>query len=161
MDRTHYGVHAELEAVADELLRQQVAKLPRSEKMDILTAWKERDRYSREIYTSEGFPDPAVRKGMFNRSWNPQHGHLNSRDGQARGGRTEEIQFYVPKQGYEDRAGKVYSGKMRPQSACRVIRWGPHQRLQCITCIRYIPWGDEAVCSKCQTIYVRDETLYA
>lgn len=162
MDRVFYGVHLELETVADELLRQQVANLPRSEKMDVLTPWKERDRLSREIYTTDGVPDPSVRSGMYHRAWNPKHGHLNSRDGATRGGRTDDLQCYVSRQGYEDWAGQVYEGPLgpvRPQSACRIIRWGRNIRLQCIPCSRYISWGHQSICSNCRTIYVNDEVL--
>lgn len=53
----------------------------RSAKADILTPWKEEDRERREILTGTGFADPAVRRGMYHRAWNPLHSHLNSRDG--------------------------------------------------------------------------------
>jgi hypothetical protein len=53
----------------------------RTAKSDILTPWKEEDRYNREVYTASGVADPAVRRGMFRRAWNPMHPHLNSRDG--------------------------------------------------------------------------------
>ena len=53
-------------------------------KSDVLTAWKEQDRRSHEVYVSEGVPDPAVRRGMFHRALNPTRPELNSRDGHAR-----------------------------------------------------------------------------
>ena len=158
MDRTHYGVHAELEAAADEILRQAVAELPRSQKMDILTPWKERDRLSREIYTAEGMPDSAVRRGMYNRAWNPRDGHLNSRDGHVRGHRTYEVFAYWSDESYQDRAGKVVVGYLsRPLSECRILRWGSQVRLQCTFCHLYLPSGPIVRCSRCRTTYVPDE----
>jgi hypothetical protein len=77
-------VNVQLEEMANELIRQSLAGVTaRSAKSDILTPWKERDRLSREVYSSSGTPDPAMRKGMYHRAWNPQHSHLNSRDGVA------------------------------------------------------------------------------
>lgn len=158
MDRTHYGVHAELEAAADEILRQAVAELPRSQKMDILTPWKERDRLSREIYTSDGVPDSAVRCGMYNRAWNPRDGHLNSRDGHVRGQRTSELFAYWSEESYRDRAGKVVLGwTRRSLSECRILRWGSQVRLQCGPCHRYLPSGPVVRCARCRTTYVPDE----
>jgi hypothetical protein len=82
--RLHHGVHAELEEMANELIRQSLAGVTaRSAKSDILTPWKERDRYSHEVYSSSGTVDASTRRGMYNRAWNPQHSHLNSRDGIA------------------------------------------------------------------------------
>lgn len=157
MDRTHYGVHKELEAAADEILRQAVADLPRSQKMDILTPWKERDRISREVYTAEGFPDSAVRRGLYHRVWNPGSAHLNSRDGHIRGNRTTELTAYISESGFQDRAGKVYNGPLRSQLTCRRLMWGSIVRLQCAPCRRYLANGPEVVCRKCGTIYLSEE----
>lgn len=160
MDRTHYGVHKELEALADEMLREAVADLPRSQKMDILTPWKERDRLSREIYTADGIPDPSVRSGMYNRAWNPRDSHLNSRDGHVRGQRTHENFAYWSEESYKDRAGKVITGWVRrPMSECRIVRWGSQERLQCIPCRRYLAAGPEARCKRCRTMYVCEEEM--
>lgn len=157
VDRVHSGVHKELEAAADELLRQAVADLPRSEKMDILTPWKERDRLSREVYTSDGVPDPAVRLGMYNRSWNPGAAHLNSRDGHVRARRTEESSVYVPETSYQDWAGQVIIGwTQRPLSDCRVVRWGNQVRLQCVPCRRYLAVRSPVQCRRCRTTYVEE-----
>lgn len=156
MERTHYGIHKELEAAADEMLRQAVAELPRSQKMDILTPWKVRDRLSREVYTSDGAPDSAVRSGMYNRAWNPRDGHLNSRDGHVRGARTHEVSAYWSDESYQDRAGKIYTGPLRMQAECRQLSWGRTIRLQCAPCRRYLAIGDEAVCRKCGTVYIKE-----
>lgn len=157
MARVYYGVQKDLEAAADEILRQQVADLPRSQKMDILTPWKERDRLSREVYTADGIPDPAVRRGIYHRVWNPGNPHLNSRDGLVRARRTEEPGAYVPEEGYRDKAGRVFNGKLRLQDSCRRLSWGTTVRLQCPPCRRYLPVGDEVSCKRCGTIYIKRE----
>jgi len=157
MERVHYGVHAELEAAADEILRQAVATVPRSQKMDVLTPWKERDRLSKEVYTAEGVPDPAVRSGMYNRVWNPRNTHLNSRDGHTQARRTDEISVYLSEEAYRDRAGRVFNGRLRLQTTCRRLTWGRVSRLQCPPCRRYLPVGNEVVCSKCGTTYISEE----
>jgi hypothetical protein len=80
--RLRNGVSRALEDEADRLLRESLAGVTsRSAKSDILTEWKYEDRISKEVYTSTGFADPAVRKGMYRRSWNRRYPHLNSRDG--------------------------------------------------------------------------------
>ena len=158
--RTHYGIHKELEAAADEILRQEVANLPRSQKMDILTPWKERDRLSREIYTADGIPDSALRLGMYNRAWNPGSAHLNSRDGHFRARRTEENSVYVPERSYQDWAGKVITGWIqRSITECRVLRWGSQTRLQCVPCHRYLGAGPQVRCHRCRTTYVSEEMM--
>jgi hypothetical protein len=68
--------------VANALIAQSLKGVTsRSAKSDILTPWKEEDRARREILTSTGTADPIVRRGMFRRTWNSRHSHLNSRDG--------------------------------------------------------------------------------
>lgn len=162
MDRLHFGIHKELEEAADELLRQAVAKLPRSQKMDILTPWKERDRLSREVYTSEGIPDPSVRSGIYHRAWNPQNVYLNSRDGQVRGDRCAETFAYFreSEEEYNRLAGEVLVRYIRSQAECRVLRGGSWARLQCVPCCRYLPTGDRVTCRKCGTVYVNEAVIY-
>lgn len=84
MGKLRNGVYQPLEDIADEIIRQEVASLPRSEKMDVLTPWKQKERYRREVYASEGIVDPSIRRGMFHREWNPDYPHLNARDGHTR-----------------------------------------------------------------------------
>lgn len=85
MGRLRYGVHRPLEDEADRLIAQSLKTVTRhSDKSDILTPWKADDRKSREVYTSSGVPDRALRQGMFHRAWNRKQPHLNSRDGMAR-----------------------------------------------------------------------------
>ena len=80
--RLRNGVCKALEDAADAMLAASLKGVTsRSAKSDILTPWKLEDRAKREILTSTGTADPAVRRGMFRRTWNPRHSHLNSRDG--------------------------------------------------------------------------------
>lgn len=80
--RLRNGTCRELEAQADELIRQSLEGVTRrSEKSDILTPWKQQDRWDHEVYPGSGTADPAVRKGVFGRIWNSKYPHLNSRDG--------------------------------------------------------------------------------
>lgn len=80
--RLRNGTCRALEDIADALIAQSLAGVTsRTAKSDILTKWKEEDRARREILTSTGYADPAVRKGMFRKAWNSRHSHLNSRDG--------------------------------------------------------------------------------
>jgi hypothetical protein len=65
----------------DGFLWNGPAVTSRMAKSDILTPWKLEDRMEREILTSTGVADPAVRRGMFHRAWNPARPDLNSRDG--------------------------------------------------------------------------------
>ena len=79
------GVHAPLEDVANEILRQHLSGITKhSDKADVLTPWKETARRSREVYVPSGTPDSSVRKGNFNRSANLGSPHLNSSPGGAR-----------------------------------------------------------------------------
>lgn len=80
--RLRHGVCRELEDQATELIRRSLDGVTsRAAKSDILTPWKEEDRYNHEVYTSGGVADPAVRRGIYGRAWNSKHSHLNSRDG--------------------------------------------------------------------------------
>lgn len=84
MGRLRNGVYLPLEEAANEILRKHLAPLPRSQKTDVLTEWKERDRKNKEVYSSEGTVDPAIRRGMYHRAWNSDKPHLNARDGYTR-----------------------------------------------------------------------------
>jgi hypothetical protein len=80
--RLRHGTCRELEDQADELIRRSLEGVTsRAEKSDILTPWKQQDRWDHEVYTGSGVADPAVRLGMFNRTWNGKYPHLNSRMG--------------------------------------------------------------------------------
>jgi hypothetical protein len=78
------GVHGPLEAAADEILWNSLRGVTsQSAKSDILTPWKEQDRRNREVLSSGGTVDPAIRRGMYHRVANHAYPHLNSRDGVA------------------------------------------------------------------------------
>lgn len=80
--RLRNGVCRPLEDLADALIAESLRGVTsRTAKSDILTKWKEEDRARREILTSTGYADPAVRRGMFRKAWNSRHSHLNSREG--------------------------------------------------------------------------------
>jgi hypothetical protein len=80
--RLRHGVCHQLEEEADRLIADSLKGVTsRDAKSDILTPWKLEDRLNREVMTSTGVADPAVRRGMFHRRWNSKHSHLNSRDG--------------------------------------------------------------------------------
>lgn len=99
MGFVRHGVHKELEAAADELIRESLEGVTSMEaKKDILTPWKEQDRRNREVYSASGVPDAALRKGMYHRAWNSRDTHLNSREGIARGSRTGSLSDFVDNQ---------------------------------------------------------------
>ncbi|MCW2929903.1 MAG: hypothetical protein JWM19_865 [Actinomycetia bacterium] len=80
--RLRNGTCRELEDQANELIRESlVGVTSRAAKSDILTEWKQQDRWDHEIYVASGTADPAVRRGQFSRTWNGKYPHLNSRDG--------------------------------------------------------------------------------
>lgn len=82
------GVHAELEAAADQMLWDSLKGVTSHQaKSDILTPWKLQERQRRELMVPSGTPDPAVRKGVYHRSINTTRPELNSRDGVVRGRR--------------------------------------------------------------------------
>lgn len=79
------GTHAGLEAEANRMLRESLRGVTKhSAKSDILTPWKEAERYRREVYVASGVPDASTRRGNFHRVTNPTRPELNSRDGISR-----------------------------------------------------------------------------
>jgi hypothetical protein len=101
--RLRNGTCRELEAEADEILRQALAGITsRAAKSDILTPWKYQDRLDHEVFTGTGVADPAVRRGQYNRAWNPMHRHLNSRDGYYPVQRTQNgMDTYTGEESYD------------------------------------------------------------
>lgn len=102
MNMPRHGVHAALEAEANRLIKESMAGVTsQSAKSDILTPWKEKDRRDREVYVESGVPEVSTFRGMYNRAWNPEHTHLNSRDGVVRAKRirTQGIQSHVNEYG--------------------------------------------------------------
>lgn len=99
------GVHAQLEAEADRIIHGHLKQITRhQDKSDILTPWKEQDRRSHEMYVGTGVPDPAERSGMFHRSLNPRHRHLNS----ATNGSLNNHKTHKASQGYEQAPGSAW-----------------------------------------------------
>ncbi|WP_428957826.1 DUF7236 family protein [Streptomyces sp. cg35] len=83
--RIRHGVDPELEALADEILKQSFLDVPNpEEKAKILTRYMLQNRARREVYVSGGTPDGAVRKGSFHRAINRKYPHLNAVEGVAR-----------------------------------------------------------------------------
>lgn len=143
----HSGVHQQLEEAATELLRRSLEGVTSmSEKSDILTPWKEMDRRRREVYTAEGVPDAALRRGMYHRAWNSHHPHLNSVDGRVPnptvlvGGATEP-RFHRNVDGLN--LGEVYDLR---------ITWGSQVRIKCPGCSRFVRAALEISCS-CGSVF--------
>lgn len=81
MNYVRSGVHPQLEAEADRLIKESLEGVTsQSAKSDILTPWKEQNRKSKEVYTAAGSPDSSTRSGMFHRVINRTKPHLNSVD---------------------------------------------------------------------------------
>jgi hypothetical protein len=101
--RLRNGTCKELEAQADELIRRSLEGVTsRAAKSDILTPWKQQDRWDHEVYTGSGFADPAVRKGQFSRAWNSKYPHLNSREGHYPVRRAQDgLDEYTGDDGYD------------------------------------------------------------
>lgn len=99
------GVHRPLEEEANRLIRESLKGVTKhSEKSDILTPWKEAERYRREVYVASGSPERAVRQGMFHRVTNPSKPELNSRDGiaRARTGFSSSLSDFVDENGMDE-----------------------------------------------------------
>lgn len=84
MSIMRHGIHPELEAIADKLIKDSLVGVTKySEKSDILTPWKENMRRKREVLTASGTPDASIRQGMYHRKLNTTRPELNSRLGIA------------------------------------------------------------------------------
>lgn len=85
MGQLRIGIHRLLEDEANRLIKESLRGVTKhSEKSDILTPWKQMERYRREVYSRSGVVDASIRRGMFHRASNPSKPELNSRDGVAR-----------------------------------------------------------------------------
>jgi hypothetical protein len=90
------GVHPQLEAEADRLIRESLEGVTsQAAKSDILTPWKEQNRRSREVYPASGSPDSSIRQGMYHREINRTLPHLNSVDGVPGGGKRNTAVDYT------------------------------------------------------------------
>lgn len=158
MGQLHSGVHPTLDDAATELIRASLEGVTSmSEKSDVLTPWKEMDRKRREVYTKDGVPDGAVRRGMYHRAWNSNSPHLNSVEGRVppvldalRTGQSEP-RFHRSEESVE--LGEVYDLR---------VHWGQQVRIKCPVCAKYLKTAElEAQCG-CGSIYSKtpDEGHY-
>jgi hypothetical protein len=185
--RLRHGVHAQLEEAATELIRKSLEGVTaRSEKADILTAWKEKDRLSREVYTSSGLADGSLRRGMYHRAWNSESQHLNSRDGMMPPTRipsslmehieadesvgTSLRRLVVNRNPLRDDEAIEMTSAERAVVAGRttlrvapISRWGSQTRYKCRNCTCYMAKPSDSgtmTCRRCLTVYqpYEDET---
>lgn len=149
MAQLHYGLHAQLEEAATELIRKSLEGVTSmAEKSDILTPWKEMDRRRREVYTPDGAPDAALRRGMYHRAWNPWYPELNSTEGRApveslNGGSAAVRVPYDEEQGVC--VGLVYN---------LALKWGSQSRLKCPGCSHFFRDTESFEC-KCGAVLRR------
>jgi hypothetical protein len=103
MGRLRYGRHVSLEEMADGMIKKSLQGVTSyADKSDILTPWKQEQRYRREVYVASGTPDSQLRRGMFGRVLNRAQPHLNARDGFAvprRAGTNDSLEEFVDGQG--------------------------------------------------------------
>ncbi|MEU6362232.1 DUF7236 family protein [Streptomyces albidoflavus] len=85
MSRLRHGIDPVLEEEADALIKASFQDNPDPQaKGLILTKYMMQSRVRREVYTAEGTPDGAVRRGSFGRAINRAYPHLNATEGVAR-----------------------------------------------------------------------------
>jgi len=143
MGQLHSGVHQQLDDAATELIRQSLEGVTSmSEKSDILTPWKDADRKRREVYSEEGIPDGALRRGMYHRAWNSLYPHLNGADGKVRPKANDQfVGRAAPRfdRGAEDdvQPGDVYDLR---------VYWGSQVRIKCLICAKYVQARLEITC---------------
>lgn len=111
--RVHSGTNAQLEAYADQLIKDSLEGVTsREAKSDIITPWKQKHRDLHEILSRSGAAiDPAIIRGTFSKAWNATAPHLNSREGAARAPRMPST--WDPEEG-------TYSGALSPQMAAAI-----------------------------------------
>jgi hypothetical protein len=147
MGQIHSGVHQQLEDAATELIRKSLEGVTSmSAKSDILTPWKDQDRKRREVYTGDGVPDGALRRGMYHRAWNSMSPHLNSIEGRAPTaiGRSDgQSAPRFDRGGDEVQPGDIYDLR---------IQWGSQIRIKCPICSKYIPDELEVHC-RCGSVF--------
>ena len=148
MGQLHSGVHQQLDDAATELIRKSLEGVTSmSAKSDILTPWKDQDRRRREVYSGEGVPDGALRRGMYHRAWNSRSPHLNSIEGTAAAsaiGRGDGVSAPLFDRGGEDiQPGDVYDLR---------ITWGRQVRIKCPVCAKFVRARLEVVCT-CGSVF--------
>lgn len=106
LGRLRSGRYEPLEALADEMLRRSLVGVTKySDKADILTPWKFQMRQRREVLTVSGFPDAAIRQGIYRRAANATRPELNSRGGIARARTNGVVHYHEPYHYPEDHFG--------------------------------------------------------
>lgn len=147
MGRLHSGIHQQLDDAATELIRRSLEGVTSmSAKSDILTPWKDQDRKRREVYSKDGVPDGALRRGMYHRAWNSRHPHLNSVDGKVPVPADLSAGVSVPhfhRSEDEVEVGESYDLR---------ILWGSQVRIKCPVCAKYMKKSLEIVC-RCGSIF--------
>jgi hypothetical protein len=154
MGQLHSGVHQPLDDAATELIRQSLEGVTSmSEKSDVLTPWKELDRRRREVYTEEGVPDGALRRGMYHRAWNSRYPHLNSVEGKV--GPQTRLTLGANSQTPQFNRGST----PQPGDVCDLrVYWGSQERIKCIACAKYLrPMGLEVTC-RCGSVFSKMPT---
>jgi hypothetical protein len=147
MGQLHSGIHQQLDDAATEMIRKSLEGVTSmAAKSDILTPWKDQDRKRREVYSAEGAPDGALRRGMFYRAWNSTHRHLNSVDGKVplpadlrTGG---DPRFHRDENAVE--MGEVYDLR---------IYWGSQIRIKCPICSKYVRGDTLEVVCRCGSVF--------
>jgi hypothetical protein len=148
MGQLHFGVHQQLEDAATEIIRKSLEGVTSmSAKSDILTPWKEQDRKRREVYTLEGVPDGALRRGMYHRAWNSTYPHLNSADGKVRP-RASDLSVGQPEPRFARSDDEIQPGDIYDLR----IQWGKQVRIKCPICSKYIQDALEIVC-RCGSVF--------
>lgn len=77
--KERFGTWSLAEGYSEYLITKSFTSLSHLKKKDVLTVWKQKDRWRHEVYVP--LADPSVRSGMYNRVLNPRQYWLNSRDG--------------------------------------------------------------------------------
>lgn len=149
MGQLHYGIHQQLEDAATALIKESLEGVTSmAAKSDILTAWKEQDRKSREVYNQEGAPDGALRRGLFHRAYNPQYRHLNSTNGRVPVPRDLQVGAAPRLRDIDETI--VHIGTVYDLS----IVWGQTTRIKCVGCSRFLKNQPEIHCLNCNAKYL-------
>lgn len=147
MGQIRSGMHQQLDDAATELIRKSLEGVTSmSEKSDVLTPWKETDRRRREVYTAEGTPDGALRRGMYHRAWNSTRPHLNSIDGRVSSLPGDLLGGAAPHFHRDSNAvevGEIYDLR---------ISFGRQMRIKCPLCAKYMRDALEITC-RCGSIF--------
>lgn len=144
MGQVRSGLHQQLDDAATELIRKSLEGVTSmSEKSDVLTPWKETDRRRREVYTADGVPDGALRRGMYHRAWNPTRPHLNSRVSSLPADLLGGAAPHFHRDPNDVEVGETYDLR---------IRFGKQVRIKCPVCAKYMRDSLEITC-QCGSVF--------